>query len=369
MIKNEQHHPKRYFGLHFAPGVAQYKDAPDKDPYRIFLNEEALKEMDRTFEGRPVFVRHRDDVDLEAIKEEADGYVVRSFYNKADGKHWAEFLAISDAAIEAIEKKHWKLSNAYIPTGFAGGGQWHGVDYVKEVTRGKFDHLAIVPNPRYSESVILTPEEFKRYNEEKEADLRKIANSKTEQDDKGDAPMLNFFKKTKVENSKDFEETSVLLPKSKKEMTLAAIVNAFDVIEEAKMNPSGRLANMEDLVEIGGEKMSLANMVAKYNEAQDCLKKMNAEKEEAEKAAKEKKENEEKESAEKAAKEKKENEEKAAKEAEGKKQNEADEAARKEEERKRFEMLKNAKDKGGPQKVETSSDQVARGQARYGSEN
>ena len=116
------------------------------------------------------------------------------------------------------------MSNAYIPKEFGGGGKWHGVDYLKEVLRAEYEHLALVPNPRYEESIILTPEEFQAYNLKKESELKKVANSLKQ----GAKAMFNFFKKTKVDNASDFEALSVVLPKSGKEMTIAQIVNEMD---------------------------------------------------------------------------------------------------------------------------------------------
>ena len=73
--------------------------------------------------------------------------------------------------------KKWKLSNCYSPTNQTDGGKWHAVEYEKNIKSAVYDHLAIVPDPRYSESIILTPEEFKVYNEQKEIELKKLSNS------------------------------------------------------------------------------------------------------------------------------------------------------------------------------------------------
>src|SRR5690606_38544515 len=115
------------------PGVAEYKE-PGKDPFRIFLNEDTIRAMGPTFAGRPVFVLHADEVaeDVDELKQEADGWVVDSFYNEADGKHWVKFLVCSKKAEEAIAKGY-RLSNAYIPKSFGKGGEWNGVSYNKEV--------------------------------------------------------------------------------------------------------------------------------------------------------------------------------------------------------------------------------------------
>jgi hypothetical protein len=346
MIKNATTLPKVYYGLHFCPGVAEYRE-PGKDPYRILVNESAIRSMNPTFAGRPVYVKHVDEVDLTKIQEEADGYVIESFFNAADGKTWAKFIVVSDKGHEAVRNK-WGLSNAYIPKEFAQGGLWNGADYQKEVTRGEFEHLAIVPNPRY-DSVILTPEEFKAYNTEKELELKRLANSKEEP--KGEDRML-FFKRTKVENSADFESMSVTLPLSKKERTLSQVVNELDAI----YNMNG-YANGDHYVKAGEEEMTVNDMVAKYSEMK---KNLDANKEKEGDLQEDKKSNEESEEEKKAAADKKKNEEEAA-------------AKGKEDEKKQnslhFDTLKNAPNKAlaGLKKIDLGTDKASRGKSRYGS--
>ena len=251
-VKNAKVLPLTYYGLHMAPGVAEYRE-PNQEPYRIFIDETCIKNMDPTFAGKPLYVRHVDDVNVDNLELEAAGYVFESFYNKIDGKHWVKFVVVSDAGHQAI-RNGWTLSNAYILKTFGASGRWHGVDYAKEVLAAEYEHLALVPDPRYEESVILTPEEFKAYNLEKESELKKLANSK------GDSNMpFNFFKKSKVENSADLESTSVVLPKSKKEMTITQLVNEMDKIE----NMQG-YANEEHMVKVGNEEMSVGHLVNKY---------------------------------------------------------------------------------------------------------
>lgn len=220
MIKNSK--GQIYYGMHFYPGVAEYQE-PAKEPYRIFINENTIREMGPTFAGRPVFVQHVEDVtdDLNELRSEADGWVVESFFNQADGKHWVKFIVVSERGERAI-KQGMRLSNCYAPKGFGQGGMWNGVTYAKEITNGEYEHLAIVPNPRYEESVIMNPEKFKQYNESQSIDLKRLAN------DNGKEPSmkLQLFKKAKVDN--DLSEMSVLLPKSGREISITQLVADAD---------------------------------------------------------------------------------------------------------------------------------------------
>lgn len=270
-VKNANQKPRIYYGLHFCPGVAEYRE-PGKEPVRIFLNEQTIREMSPSFAGCPLYVRHVEDVDLKNIQAEADGYVVESFFNTNDGKTWAKFVVVSDKGHQAVQNK-WKLSNAYVPKGYGPGGLWNGVQYQKQVTSAEFEHLALVPNPRYEESIILTPEEFRTYNDERQFELKKVANSK------GDPQVLKFFKRQQVENmdkDTDLAEVMVTLPKSKKEMPLSQVINDADAYAGMKADGGGPagMADMSHKVKIGDNEMSVGDLVNHHMKMNDCMNKM-----------------------------------------------------------------------------------------------
>jgi hypothetical protein len=129
-----------FYGMHFYPGVAEYED-PEEGPFRVFINENTIRNMGPSFAGRPIFVDHVDEVDdnLEELHGKEDGWVIESFFNAADGKTWAKFIVVSERGLTAI-RRGYKLSNAYIPKSFSDGGLWNGVTYKKEVTAGEYEH-------------------------------------------------------------------------------------------------------------------------------------------------------------------------------------------------------------------------------------
>jgi hypothetical protein len=294
MIKNSK--GKVFYGLHFYPGVAQYSE-DGKEPYRVFLNEDTLRKMDPTFAGRPIFVEHVDEVDpdLNKLRTEAEGWVVESFFNSADGCHWVKFMTVTDEAERAIRNGH-KLSNAYIPKSFKDGGLWNGVPYQKEITDGEFEHLALVKTPRYEESIILTPDEFKQYNEEKVLELKKLSNSK----EKEKKTMFTFFKKTKVENAID-TDLQIVLPKSGKTMSLNKLINEYDdkmkkdayksdedpamdkkAVKDDKGGESAKshsMADMDHMVKMhDGSYMKVKDMMNKFKAMNDDMDDMKKEK-------------------------------------------------------------------------------------------
>ena len=174
MIENSKNFPKRYFARHIKEGLVHYLEN-GKDKLYLVTNE-ALHKMNSSFEGKPIYIRHVDEVDTDKMKEEAVGYVVKSFYNEFDGAWWAEIIADDEA--QGYIEKGWAVSNAYLPTELGSGGVYHDIDYDKEVKSGVYEHLAIVDNPRYEEAVIMTPDEFKDFNEGRKTELDKLKNSK-----------------------------------------------------------------------------------------------------------------------------------------------------------------------------------------------
>lgn len=254
-IKNISQIPKRYYGRHFAPGVVNYPE----NKKMLYVSPEIAKQMDETFQGRPLFVEHIEgEVDLETVNQEADGWVIRSFYEPLDGSHWTEFLVISDDAHKKIEDG-WTLSNSYIIEEEGDGGTWHNVVYDACVEKAYYDHLSLVDNPRYEESIILTPEEFKTYQEELKGKIESIKNSK------GVTKMAKFelFKKKveKVDNQKDIENMSVKLPKSGVEKTITQLINEADEAEVKK--DEKKYANEADVIKIGEDEITVAELVAK----------------------------------------------------------------------------------------------------------
>lgn len=376
-LRNAKSLPEVYFGLHMVEGIAEYNE-PGAQPYRILVGETAIKNMNPTFQGKPVYVDHVDEVNLENLQHEADGYVMESFYNQNDGKSWVKFIVVSDEAKRRI-REGWVLSNAYIPTGFTNGGEWHGAEYAKEVTGGEYEHLAIVKNPRYQESKILTPEQFKVYNGEKELELKRLANSK----DEGESKMaFKLFKRTKVENSIDLVGMVVELPKSKIEMPLEQVINELDAIK----NMHG-YANGDHLVKVGDkDEMSVNDLVKKHMDMCNEMEALKAPKENkaidenqdgdvGDRGGDESLENEESAEAEAAPLENEEDAEKKEKEKEEKMKNAANAeaaAVAAKAAKAKATALRNAGpelEDEEPATVELMADQVARGRSRYGSSN
>lgn len=299
--------------------------------------------MDRSFVGCPVYVQHVDEVPakLEDVKKEADGWVVKSFYNEADGKHWCQFVIHSERGLNAIARG-WKLSNAYMPQQYGTSGRWNGVDYDKEVVNAEYLHLAIVPDPRYQESIVLTPQEFRDYNEKQSKQLALVANSRESTTMK----VLSFFKRTKIENAAEFSDAIVVLEKSKKEMSVADVISKYDDVL------SNEVDDVSKRVKVGDEEMTVNEICEKYMN-------MKAELDGYKNADDEKK---------------KKDEEEAKKNEEDKKKKDEEANKNSLEEKKKADAIKNAEDDKNKkaianedETVQTMDTQVSLGKSRYGS--
>lgn len=353
---NEHHNasqfPKEYYCRHMQPGVCGYQDE------NVLVDTDAIKRMlGNDAVGKPVYILHNESSNedrLAKIKEESAGYITGSFYNELDGWGWFKLLVIDDSAHAAIQRG-WKVSNAYLPTEWGSGGTKNNVRYHREVLNGQFTHLAIVPDPRYEDACIMTPEQFRAYQESKKRELAELHNAKSESS-KG-TTMFKLFKNQRTETSAVEADTLVELENGKT-YTIGEMINAVkknSEDDEAKMKAEKeaeekknaeeaakkKAEEMENaMVDCGGEKMTVKELANRFS----VLK--NAKEEEEKKKADEEKKN-------------AEEEEKRKKEEEEKKNS-------------HFNSLYQAPFKAAdsapePVHVETAMDKVARGKQAYGS--
>lgn len=166
----------RFFVRHIQEGIVSYETGKKKDRV-IFLSQTVLNEMDKTFTGKPIYINHIDsETATESEARKTVGTVVKSFYNSADGWHWAEIMVDETGA--GVLRKGWKVSNAHRVTQMGSEGLRNNTHFDNEVLMSEYEHLALTPSPRYEDSIVLTPEEFKRYNDERIKEIESLKNSK-----------------------------------------------------------------------------------------------------------------------------------------------------------------------------------------------
>lgn len=166
----------RFFVRHIQEGIVSYETGKKKDRV-IFLSQAVLNEMDKTFTGKPIYINHIDsETASESEAQKTVGTVVKSFYNSADGWHWAEIMVDETGA--GVLRKGWKVSNAHRVTQMGSEGLRNNTHFDNEVLMSEYEHLALTPSPRYEDSIVLTPDEFKRYNDERIKEIESLKNSK-----------------------------------------------------------------------------------------------------------------------------------------------------------------------------------------------
>lgn len=356
-MKNSKNFPKRYLARHIKEGLVHYRNK-DGDDELYLVKDDALKKMNPTFEGKPIYIRHVDEVNLETMKQDAVGYVTKSFYNEFDGAWWVDILADDEA--QGYIEKGWAVSNAYLPTELGSGGVYHDIEYLKEVKNGEYEHLAIVDNPRYEEAVIMTPDEFKAYNESRKAELEKLKNSKenemlSEEDKK---ELLNSLKNSLADMIKDTVKNAI---EEKKE----------EDMKNAEDEDHRQLIREIAAVSAKGEGDFEGGLDEKVREIIGLAEKLSYSKDEANKNAKNEEDeelDESKENSEGSEEEKKEDSEEETKENKCKNEEE-EESEEKKENSKFFNFLHNAKNsekKGNS--VSTMASGLALGRKRYGSD-
>lgn len=362
---NASKFPQEFYCRHIQPGLCGYGDE------NVLVDTDAVKRMLlNNAVGKPVYILHSDashEDRLRNLKEESAGYITGSFYNEADGWGWFKFLAVDDSAHSAIANG-WKVSNAYVPTEWGIGGTKNNVRFDREVLNGYFTHLAIVPDPRYEDACIMTPEEFRAYQANKKQELVQLQNAKTDSA-KGNQmlPKFSFFKNERKEVSSIDAETIVEYDAGK----VATVGEMINALKEKKNSSDDEAAkkkadeedekkaaekkNAEEdekkkrdelensIVDVGGEKITVKELANRHA----AMKKNEADKEDEDKK---KKDEEEKANALKVAEEKKNGQSFF---------NDLSNA--------QFKAMAGAAAQQAVQ-VETAQDRVARGKSAYGSQ-
>ncbi len=308
-VRNAKDHAKIFYCRHMLPGIAGYdvydKDANTVKSDNLFIDTDVMKKSAPSFAGKPVFVHHKTNVPINDIEDIADGYVIECFYNELDGWLWAKMIITSDEGQQAIARG-WSVSNAYIPKTWEGKGQHLSLDYDRKISNYEFTHLAIVPNPRYEQADVYTPEEFKAYNTQKRNELEELHNSKIENRE----PAMKFFRnkqeEVKAGDILDTDFTEITNDDGSKEVVTVAQLKEVKRLEtlNAKTKKNEKMVGDDEEIEVDGETVNMADLKACYTNSKKMKK--NSEEEAAKKAA----EAEEKKNAEEAEKKKAEEEEK-----------------------------------------------------------
>lgn len=276
---------KRFFALHCCEGVAFYPENP-VGQQMLLIREETLRKMDPTASGKPVkfggdhlTLKEGEEITKSPNKGAlAEGVINKSFFNDSDGRHWMEILVWDKDALAAIERGIG-VSNAYAINAKAPGADYHALPFDFEVMEGEYDHLLITDSPRYEESKILTPEQFKAYNETRAEALALVTNSKES------TMSFKLFGRKPVEGLSDLTGVEVELPKSKKTVLITNALNAID--EQMQKEEAGNMfANEDHKVKLSeNESCNVSELKERYNKAMEENSRMKNELDEWDKAS------------------------------------------------------------------------------------
>lgn len=273
------------------PGLVNYDDSGKGT---VLVRKGTLDKMAESLVGKPVFIGHNDLDPNEADMDNAQGRVVRTFYNAEDGWYHGE-MEVWDPAAKAALRNGFALSCAYGVTEWGEPGIHNNIPYEAEVLGGEYQHLAIVPNPRYEGATI-------QMSNSKGGSKMKLNIWSWLKGDKDKQPVLQ----NAVEMESDKAVVEIETAEGVKvDVPLTKLVNAYKSAEEKKAAAAAASTKLADdqIVDIGGgKKVTVAELRNSFLRNAEDEEKEKKEKERAENEAAAAKEKEEKEKAENAMK-------------------------------------------------------------------
>ena len=312
----------------------------------VLVTPEALQQMSQSAMGIPVIIEHPDEkITNETIKNmPVVGRVADLHYHEAEELWYAHFVVDNEQAVELL-KNGYGVSTAWYGQKWEKGGTYNNVPFNRELKEGKYEHLAIVKNPRYemAKNPIFMNSEDRQNDQSKD----KIITDKK----KGSISMLGkvFRKMISREEIMQNSGETVVIEVNGKEVPLADVVEALAKKDEKPM------INGTDEVDVDGEKVTINQLIEAFKNS----KKKNMDDEEKKELEDKgtKKENEEEED--------EDEDDKKEKKEEKKENSKTDE-----ETKQRFDSLDsaymNAKDLPDPFKMLSIKERVELGKARYG---
>jgi flagellar biosynthesis GTPase FlhF len=280
-------------------GLCKYSDET------VLVTKEFLEKLAPTMQGVPVVLDHPDmritDQNIGTLP--VVGRVADMHFDSENDVWLAHFVIDSAKAVELLQHGYG-VSTAWIGTEYAGGGTFNNCPYDREAVEGRYEHLAIVQNPRYEMAVgpiFLNAKDGQIDNNKViiNNDVKKGANS--------------MFGKV----WKKITQREELMANSNEELVIeidGVEKPLKDFIEDFKAN--AKKNETEEKYEIDGDQMTVNELISafknlkmKKNEAEEEEKKKKDEEEEAKKNEEEEKKKKDEEEAKKNEEEAKKNEE------------------------------------------------------------
>jgi hypothetical protein len=263
----------------------------------ILVGKAALEQLAPTMMGVPVVLDHPNDkiTDANIGSLPVVGRVADMHWDEEEGVWLAHFVVDDEAAVKLLESGYG-VSTAWYGLKYGAGGTYNNIVFDRELLEGKYEHLAIVSQPRYEMAVDPIFMNSKDGQNDRVNNIIKTDNSKRSVSMIGKVFRKLISREEIMVNSGE----QVVVEVDGKDVPLA------DVIADAAKKNSifDRKVNGEDTFEVDGESLTINALVEAYRNAKKKNEDESKEEEDAEeKKLKEKKENEDKEAADKDKKE------------------------------------------------------------------
>lgn len=363
-------------------GLVSYPDET------ILVTQNSLDELAKTAYGIPVVIEHPGiPINGQSIKDiKVVGRVAKFDYEPEADLWWAEFVVDDDDAVQLL-KSGYGVSTAWYGQDYKNGGTYNNVPYDRELLTARYEHLAIVKNPRYemAKDPVFLNSKVQDTRQPQSEPSNILVNSTSSPI--GGFKMLAKIWRTVKEEVKANENEELVLELEHGQLPLSKVVEELKSMKakeaaknEAMEGPKSRVLNADDEVEVDGRKMKVHELVSEYHAAKKHAddseaKEQSEEKEEAKEHAedkdddKAKEHSEEKEEA-KEHSEDKDDDKKEHSDDDDKDRKDAEQKCNSQDEYARFNSLKDAYENGKSVEITTQfvslRERVDMGRSRYG---
>jgi hypothetical protein len=133
-----------------TPGLVSYKDMPNGGVE--LLRKETIDEALGSLEGIPLTIDHIDPSSKIPLEDVSNGTVSAGRFNAQDGWFWCDTAVETEQAKRDIRSGQ-SPSVGYEVLEWGPGGMYQNIRYNREIKKIRFHHMAIVPRPRYTDSI------------------------------------------------------------------------------------------------------------------------------------------------------------------------------------------------------------------------
>lgn len=245
----------------------------------VYLTQDVLEQLAQTGHGIPVTIEHPEGaITDENVAEVSVGRVSRMDYEPSEDLWYAEFVVETEEAAKLL-RDGWGVSTAWYGEEYGSGGTLNNVPYDREVKRARYEHLAIVKNPRYEMAVGARFLNSKALQQDiKDSTIQ----TKLTPSMKGKLMLGRVWKmiKTKEEIKVNANE-DLHVEIDGKTTSLKSVLDEIRRANEAAAQPEKKMLQGEDVVEIDGKKMTVNELVKAYKDACGYKMSMDEKKEDA----------------------------------------------------------------------------------------